>query len=291
MTIRLGVAFTPNMPPESLRSLATTAEAAGLDDLWIWEDSFKQSGPASAGPALAWTERLRVGIALMPAPFRNVGLTAMEVATLGRLFPGRFVAGVGHGVQSWMAQAGVKVSSPMTLLREYLVAMRRLLDGESVTEQGRYVQLDQVRLDWPPEQPPALMAGGFGPRTLELSAELGDGVLLAGEWRPEKFAESARLVRETRERAGLDPTGVEIVAGVLAATGEGARERVARTNAAEGGPADPDLGITGDAAAFAEAFGQLAEMGVTSVQVAPAIDEDLDGLLRFLGTEVRPLLS
>lgn len=292
MTIRLGIAFTPYQPPESLRTLVTTAEEAGLDELWIWEDAFKQSGLASAGPALAWSERLRVGIGLMPAPFRNVGLTAMEVATLGRLFPDRFVAGVGHGVQSWMAQAGVKASSPMTLLREYLLALRRLLDGETLTEQGRYVRLDQVRLDWPPSPRPALMAGGFGPKTLQLAAELGDGVLLAGEWRPEQFAESIRLARQARERAGLDPATMEVVLGVSAAIGAGARDRIARTNAAAGGSSDPDLGITGDATAFAETFGQLAEMGVTAVTVAPTMGEpDLDGLLHFLGSEVRPLLS
>jgi len=51
-------------------------------------------------------------------PLRNVALTAMEIATLARLFPGRLTAGIGHGVQDWMGQAGAKVESPMTLARE-----------------------------------------------------------------------------------------------------------------------------------------------------------------------------
>ncbi len=73
----------------------------------------------------------------MPAPLRNVALTAMEVATLARIFPGRVIAGVGHGVQEWMAQVGGRVASPLTLLEEYAVALRRLLHGERVTVTGR----------------------------------------------------------------------------------------------------------------------------------------------------------
>ena len=132
-TPRLGSAFVPTHAPESLRALATSAESAGLDDLWVWEDCFKQSGLASAAAALAWTERVRVGIGLMPAPLRSTAITAMEVATLERAFPGRLVAGVGHGVQEWMGQAGVRVSSPLTLLREHTTALRALLSGGEVT--------------------------------------------------------------------------------------------------------------------------------------------------------------
>jgi alkanesulfonate monooxygenase SsuD/methylene tetrahydromethanopterin reductase-like flavin-dependent oxidoreductase (luciferase family) len=114
----LGAVFRPQLPPERLRAVASAAEDAGLDELWLWEDCFWESGIASAAAALAWTERLRVGIGLLPVPLRNVALTAMEAATLHRLFPGRVDIAVGHGVQEWMAQVGARVESPMTLLRE-----------------------------------------------------------------------------------------------------------------------------------------------------------------------------
>src|SRR5690606_21453834 len=155
------------------------AEAAGLAELWLWEDCFLESGVASAAAVLAWTSRLRVGLGLLPVPLRNVALTAMEAATLERLFPGRLRLGVGHGVQEWMAQAGARVESPMTLLREYVSALRRLLAGEEVTTRGRYVALDRVALDWPPSPPPPpLLVGAVGPRTLRLAGELADGTIL-----------------------------------------------------------------------------------------------------------------
>ncbi|MFH6691169.1 LLM class flavin-dependent oxidoreductase, partial [Cellulosimicrobium funkei] len=195
-TPRLGIAFVPTHAPESLRRLATTAEDAGLDDLWVWEDCFKQSGLASAAAALAWTERVRVGIGLMPAPLRSTAITAMEVATLARMFPGRLVAGVGHGVQEWMGQAGVRVASPLTLLREHATALRSLLAGEELTTDGRYVTLDAVRLDWPPTEPVPLWLGGSGPRTLALAGELGDGLILTNALTPEDVRGAAAVARE-----------------------------------------------------------------------------------------------
>ena len=104
-----------------------------MDSLWLWEDCFLESGIACAAAALAWTSRLNVGVGLLPVPLRNVALTAMEAATLDRLFPGRAMIGIGHGVQDWMGQVGARAASPLTLLREYTDALKALLAGERVT--------------------------------------------------------------------------------------------------------------------------------------------------------------
>ncbi len=146
----LGAVFVPQFPPELLRPVAQAADEVGLEELWLWEDCFLESGIATAAAALAYTSRLRVGIGLLPVPLRNVALAAMEIATLERLFPGRIRIGVGHGVQDWMGQVGARVESPLTLLGEYVTALRALLRGERVSTVGRYVRLDGVALDWPP---------------------------------------------------------------------------------------------------------------------------------------------
>lgn len=184
----LGVIFPPDLPPEQLRSVAVSADGAGVSELWLWEDCFKESGVATAAVVLAWTKTLRVGIGLCPAPLRNVALTAMEVATLARLFPGRLVPGIGHGVQDWMGQVGERVASPMTLLGEYAAALRDLLHGKTVTAAGRYVQLDAVALDWPPQVVPPVLVGAVGPRTLQLAGRLGDGAILTGDTTVEQLA-------------------------------------------------------------------------------------------------------
>lgn len=282
---QLGVAFVPTSPPERLRPLATAVEAAGLDELWVWEDCFKQSGVASAAAALAWTDRLRVGIGLLPVPLRNVALTAMELATLERMFPGRLLAGVGHGVQDWMAQVGARPASPLTLLREYSTALRSLLAGERVSVEGRYVQLDDVALNWPPSPPPPLMLGGSGPRSLDLTAELGDGTLLAAALTVPQVAEVGALLARTRG------PGHPLVATVIVATGPGAQGRVDAEVPLWGGEPGHGIGVGGDAERVAAEVRAFADAGATSVVFQPVEDEpDLDDWISFLGREVAPLV-
>ena len=282
---QLGLAFVPTLAPERLCALAGTAEAAGLDELWVWEDCFKQSGIASAAAALAWTTRLRVGIGLLPVPLRNVALTAMELATLERMFPGRVLPGVGHGVQEWMGQVGARPASPLTLLREYATALRALLAGERVSAAGRYVQLDGVALDWPPSPPPPLMLGGSGPRSLELTAELGDGTLLAAALGVDQVAEVGALLARTRG------VGHPLVATVIVATGPGAQHRVDAEVPRWGGEPGRGIGVAGDAARVAAEVRAFVGAGATTVVFQPVEDEpDLDGWVGFLGGEVAPLV-
>ena len=102
----LAAIFPPTQAPERLAPAASAAEAAGLAQLWVWEDCFYESGIATATAILATTSRVTVGIGLLPVPLRNVALTAMEIATMARLFPGRLTAGIGHGVRTgWSRSA------------------------------------------------------------------------------------------------------------------------------------------------------------------------------------------
>jgi alkanesulfonate monooxygenase SsuD/methylene tetrahydromethanopterin reductase-like flavin-dependent oxidoreductase (luciferase family) len=190
-----GVVFRPQSDPRQLTEVVRAAEAAGVSELWLWEDCFLETGPSMAAVALASSTHLHVGIGLMPAPLRNAALAAMEVATLAHLFPGRLTVAFGQGVAQWMHQVGAAVDSPLTLLREYTTAVQRLLRGESLDVEGRYVQLSGVRLDRPPESPPRILIGGRGPRTVALAGELTDGVLL------DSVADAAAVAR-ARELVG-----------------------------------------------------------------------------------------
>lgn len=288
----LGFAFTPTIAPERLVSVARAVEASGLDELWVWEDSFKESGVASAAIALASTESITVGIGLLPAPLRNVALTAMEFAVLGRAFPGRLIGGVGHGVQEWMGQAGVRVASPLTLLREYTDALRMLLAGESVTVEGRYVRLTGVRLAWPPLVPVPIMLGGGGPKSLALTGELGDGSMLTNALTDAEIADAADLIRSAvRARRGVGDAH-PIVATIIAATGPNAQQRLDAELRTWGAAAGRGIGAGGSAHVIAQAIRRYAAAGASTVVVQATEDEpDLEGFIAFLGREVRPLLQ
>ena len=289
----LGVVLVPTLPPEALRPLAAAADMH-LDELWLWEDCFKESAVASAAAALAWTARVRVGIGLAPVPLRNVALLAMELATLHRLFPGRLRPGIGHGVQDWMGQVGARAASPLTLLGEYAQALRQLLDGQKVTVSGRYVRLDRVRLDWPPEPGTPLLIGGGGPKTLELAGRLGDGIVVGSAVSEAELGDAVAAGRVgwagAREGTGAP---MPVVTHLLAATGPGAEQRLAdelgRWGRADGAPG---RGVAGDATTVADAVQRLAALGASTVVLQPTEDEpDLEDFVRFVGQDVRSALA
>ena len=154
MTPTLGIVFRPQSPPEELRAVVELAERAGVAELWLWEDCFLEGGLTAATAALAWSERLRVGIGLLPVPLRNPALAAMEIATVARIWPDRFVAALGHGIQDWMGQVGARAESPMTLLREHTLAVRDLLDGQTVSRR-RAATCGSTGWRWTGPGPPA----------------------------------------------------------------------------------------------------------------------------------------
>ncbi|MET0831278.1 MAG: LLM class flavin-dependent oxidoreductase, partial [Acidimicrobiia bacterium] len=171
---------------------------------------------------------------------------------------------------------GERVASPMTLLAEYVASLRRLLGGERVSVDGRYVRLDGVELDWPPTAPVPVLLGAIGPRTMHLAGELGDGVVLTGGTAPDQVSDAVGRVEAGRAAASrTDPA--EIVVYLPAATAIGA---------------DPgeDLGVVGDASVVAEAVRRLADAGAGTVVLIPTADEP-EAFIRFVAEEVRPMVD
>jgi alkanesulfonate monooxygenase SsuD/methylene tetrahydromethanopterin reductase-like flavin-dependent oxidoreductase (luciferase family) len=277
----VGAVFLPELPPERLRPVAEAADEAGLAQLWLWEDCFRESGIAAAAAVLAWTDRLTVGVGLLPVPLRNVAITAMELATLQRLFPGRAIVGVGHGVQDWMGQVGARVESPLTLLREQLDALRELLAGRSVTTAGRYVRLDRVALDWPPPQTPPVLAGAEGPRTLRLVGSHADGTILTAGTTPAQLTRARELIEEGRAEAGRDgPHPVTVY--LLAAAGTDAQSRVDAEAARWGWPTSADRAAVGSVDAVAAQVARWAAAGADTVILQPTGGEpDPEGFVAF----------
>jgi alkanesulfonate monooxygenase SsuD/methylene tetrahydromethanopterin reductase-like flavin-dependent oxidoreductase (luciferase family) len=176
-----------------LPTIAAEAERLGYAELWLAEDYFELGGIAAVSAALAATEALPVGLGVLANRVRHPAVTAMELATVGALYPGRFIAGLGHGVPDWMGQMGLRPKSFLRSLRESATGIRRLLDGEKLTEAGEYYAFDEVRLLHPPAERVPIYFGVHGPRSLQLSGELADGTLLGWFSTPD-------YVRWARER-------------------------------------------------------------------------------------------
>jgi len=302
MTPRIGVMFRPEWPPEELLDFARGAERDGFAELWLVEDCFLVGGLTMAASALAVTERLRVGIGLLPAAMRNPAIAAMEIAGLGRLHPGRFTTAFGHGVEDWMRQIGARPPNRLAALEETVDAVRRLLAGETLNVDGRWAQLHDVRLAHVPSEAPPVLIGTTGPRALEIAGRVADGFLLpegsgpaAVRWAcrvaggsaavyawlsldddRDAAAEALRPGLESWRRMGLYPRLFE-----LAGVGEDATSLDLDQVRA--------MAVAGDPDDCARAVRALADAGAGSVIVVPR-HEDHDAQVARFAADVLPRL-
>ncbi|MEW2395189.1 LLM class flavin-dependent oxidoreductase [Streptomyces sp. NPDC046862] len=284
---RIGVMYDRDWAPEELPGFAREVEALGADDLWVVEDLGWNGGVSAASVALGATERLRVGVGIMPAPLRSPALLAMEVATLARVFPGRFVAGIGHGVPEWMASVGVAARSPLALLEETISSVRTLLRGQRVELDGREVRLDGVTLVHPPAQVPPLVAGVVRPRSLELSGRVADGTLIAEGHGPRDLRSARALI--DKGGAAADHT---LTVFAFCCVGDDAeqvaqalRPQVEGQGAWLGRPPEQVFTVSGGAAQAAGRVRELAEAGASTVVLRMAGAEPV----RQLGTVLKAL--
>jgi alkanesulfonate monooxygenase SsuD/methylene tetrahydromethanopterin reductase-like flavin-dependent oxidoreductase (luciferase family) len=288
-SVRVGSVFRPENPPEALADAARVADEVGLDELWLWEDCFLHGGLTAAAVALANSTRLVVGVGVLPAPLRNVAITAMEIATLERTFPGRLRIGVGHGVQDWMGQVGARVASPLTLLREYTTALSALLRGEAVTVSGRYVTLSGVQLDWPPTTNVDLLLAATGPKTLELSGELAAGTVITSRTSPDALRNAVAITRRS-----TDAEAHQVIAYVLCAVDDDGHRRMQQEiehGETHGETADfDDLVVHGPPERIAAGARRWIDAGADTIVLQPSVGSDATEFIRVIGTQVQPLL-
>jgi 5,10-methylenetetrahydromethanopterin reductase len=199
---QLSLIVPSSLPPEQLVPLARAAERSGVRRLWLAEDCFFSGGVASSAAALAATDQLQVGCGIFGAATRHPAILAMEIATLARLHPGRFVPGIGLGAAVWLEQMGVLPAKPLTAVREATTAIRRLLAGEVVSTKGAVFSFDNVQLAAPPSPAPPLYVGVLNAKALEAAGELADGVLLSVLASEEYIHRAAACVAAGAARAG-----------------------------------------------------------------------------------------
>ena len=199
---RVGIQVAATTPPGSLVGVVRQVERLGYGELWLAEDYFELGGMSSVAAALGATARIPVGLGVVSGRVRHPAVTAMELATLSSLHPGRFMAGLGHGVPYWTGQMGLRPTSLIRSLRECTSGVRRLLDGQELTEEGEYYSYHEVRLLHPPAEHVPLYFGVHGPRSLELAGELADGTLLGWFSSPEYVRWARERIDEGRAAAG-----------------------------------------------------------------------------------------
>ena len=215
-------------PPSwtGIRDFALATERAGLDSAWI-ADHFLYRDPEGhihgmhepwvvlAGVA-AVTHRIELGQLVACTSFRPPGLTAKMAATLELIAPGRTILGLGAGWHEPEYTAfGYPFEGRVGRFEEQLEIIRRLLDGETVTFDGRYHRLHEAVLAPPPTRRIPILVAAGRPRMLRLTARWADAYQTAwfgrvGDRVRGRFADFSTALAE----AGRDPRSIAWTVGI-----------------------------------------------------------------------------
>jgi coenzyme F420-dependent glucose-6-phosphate dehydrogenase len=174
-------------PPEDLVRQAVEAESAGFDGVstsdhlqpWWQGGESGHTWPwlGAAGQATS-TVPLGTGVTAVGARYHPI-LIAQAWMTLERLFPERPFLGIGSGEALNEVPLGLDwppVDDQIARLDEALSIIRRLWDGETITESGRFYELRDARLHTLADRKPPIWVSAFGPKAARVAGRWGDGV-------------------------------------------------------------------------------------------------------------------
>lgn len=194
-------------PPGELVRQARLAEQAGFEALWIsdhfhpWLDEQGEAGFAwSVIGALSQVTSLPITTAVTCPLLRlHPAIIAQAAATSALLTDGRFILGAGTGEALNEHVTGGRwpaAEERLEMLEEAVAVIRDLLSGELITHHGRHYTVDTARLYSVPGRPPPIYISGFGEKSVQLAARIGDGYM--------SVQPDAGLVRLYRESGGGD---------------------------------------------------------------------------------------
>lgn len=318
----VGVVLGGQMGPSKIPSHAHLAEDLGFQEVWLLEDLWFTGGIAGASAALASTRSIPVGVGVVSAVLRDPSILAIEISTLAHIYPQRFLPGIGLGFPPWLEQLGLNPRSPLSVVREGVTAVRRLLDGDALDVDGKTFSFRNVRLHFPPPERVPLYLGALAPRMLQLGGEIADGTVTSlvssveyVRWAKEHIAHGQRkagrsdrhrlvvyaLFSVDQDRAtarnavapllswflaalGRNPlTEAYGIADELVAMAEGGAERVAREMPERW---VNDLAVVGTPTDCIAQLERLFDAGADCVCLLPLPAERSDAVLRRAGAEV-----
>jgi 5,10-methylenetetrahydromethanopterin reductase len=154
---------------------------------------------------------VRIGSAVLPIWTRNPAVIAASWSTMWDLGGkvdgrGRVMLGLGAWWEPIAGRVGENRHKPLQAMREHIEAIRQLFTMEEVTYEGEFVHLDRIRLDvafgdTSPRDIP-LYIGATGPKMLEMTGEICDGVLLNYMVSVDYIRNAVKLVEKGAQRVG-----------------------------------------------------------------------------------------
>jgi coenzyme F420-dependent glucose-6-phosphate dehydrogenase len=176
--------------PTALLDFSTLAEQVGFDSVFV-SDHFQpwKHTDGHAPSALAWlgalgasTKRVVIGTSVLTPTFRyHPSMVAQVFGTLGAMFPGRVILGVGTGESlNEVPATGMKwpeTKERFARLREAITLIRRLWREEHVTFEGEYYRTQDATIYDKPGKPVPIYVAAAGPAVAKYAGRSGDGFI------------------------------------------------------------------------------------------------------------------
>ncbi len=270
MKIGLGLPVSgPWATPSNLRDVAVRAEDLGYDSLWAFQrllhpvdDDWGPMYHSVLDPvsALAYvaglTSRIRLGLAVVNAPFYAPIVLSKALTTVDIVSEGRLDVGLGLGWSDLEFEAvGVSRERRGARVEEFVACLRALWTESEVEFHGEFYTVPRSRVDPKPTQPagPPILMGGAVEAALRRVGRIGDGWISSSREDLTTIATAIGVVREAAVGEGRDPDQLRfVVRGVVRLLDE-----------ATGG--DDRTPLHGDADQILADLDQLDAQGVTEV--------------------------
>jgi coenzyme F420-dependent glucose-6-phosphate dehydrogenase len=222
--LKLGYkASAEQFPPRELLDFAIHAEAVGFDSILVSDhfQPWRHTG-GHAPFSFAWlgalgerTSRAIIGTSVVTPTFRyHPAIVAQAMGTLGSLFPGRVLLGVGTGESLNEVPATGMEWPPFKerfhRLREAIELMRQLAREERVSYEGDYYRTAKATIYNRPEVPVPIYVAASGAVAARLAGRVADGFICTSGKAPELYREVLLpAVAEGLQKAGRTLAGFE----------------------------------------------------------------------------------
>ena len=294
-----------------LLAAAKRVDELGYEHLWTWDHLYAIFGDPSQPIFEGWsvldawavaTQRTKLGLLVGANTIRNPGLVSKMVETLDHISGGRAILGIGGAWFELEHQAhGIEFGSGfgqrLDWLDESVGAIRRLLDGETVTHDGSRYHFNELRHQPLPVQRhlPIMIGGGGEKKTLRTVARYAD--LWNGMGPLETMRHKVEVLREHCAAVGRNPSEIEMTIGCKvtirdsAAEAERAwRDHMAYNKTPMSRVEEDSTFWRGTPEQIAEKLIAYRELGFnTAISEMPA-PYDVESLERFIG-EVKPMVE
>jgi 5,10-methylenetetrahydromethanopterin reductase len=187
---------------------AQYAEKNGFEAVWQAESRLVRDAIVPMAAFAAHTSTLKVGSGVINNWTRNIGLLASTLLTLDDLAPERIICGIGAWWDPLASNVGINRRKPLLAMRETVELLRKLLALENVTFTGEFHQLKGVELDIVHGLVEArnvpIYIGATGPKMMELTGEIADGVVLNYCVPPNYNDRAMQQLEDGAKRVGRD---------------------------------------------------------------------------------------